>query len=260
MNDPATPPSSASPIDRFAEMAEGLRRSLDEEGGGGLGNVLFVVIVVHFLLRLASLCLRCKAELLASDHSDTATPNAAQSPASPKRASGAARAHARENMGGVRADDRHSRALQDRDADIATVTAVVAPRPGASAAGYRIYRRTSPGAPCAAGAFLAGYARFRPPQLSMARGAIVYACLFCCDIVSKRDGCGVAAVRRGAARSRHPRQDAISSSGYIGRGRRRHGRPRTSDWPGPMVSTRMTREVIGRKNWKFDAVFSTAIL
>ena len=33
-----------------------------------------------------------------------------------------------------------------------------------------------------------------------------------------------------------------------------------SDWPGPRVSTRMTREVIGAKYWKFEAVFSTAIL
>ncbi len=34
----------------------------------------------------------------------------------------------------------------------------------------------------------------------------------------------------------------------------------TSDWPGPRVSTRITREVIGAKYWKFEAVFRTAIL
>ena len=44
----------------------------------------------------------------------------------------------------------------------------------------------------------------------------------------------------------------------IGRGRRCHGSPFTSDWPGPRVSTRIRREVMGAKYWKFDAVFTTA--
>lgn len=46
----------------------------------------------------------------------------------------------------------------------------------------------------------------------------------------------------------------------MGRGIRFRGRPKTSDCPGPVVSTRITREEIGAKYWKFDAVLSTAIL
>ncbi len=47
--------------------------------------------------------------------------------------------------------------------------------------------------------------------------------------------------------------------GKNGRGTRFHGSDFTSDCPGPVVSTRITRLVMGAKYWKFDAVFSTAI-
>ena len=42
-----------------------------------------------------------------------------------------------------------------------------------------------------------------------------------------------------------PRQEAGSSSGYIGLGIRSHGRLTMSDWVGPVVFTRITRDVIG---------------
>ncbi len=56
-------PQPVNLLDRFADMAEGLRRSLDESDKNPV-EILFILIFLHYLTRIATYYVRWKAGLL----------------------------------------------------------------------------------------------------------------------------------------------------------------------------------------------------